>query len=148
MLAADIDAELGLITCVWDRPDGPLPSGVAQGFNLIPVSGVREAAGGVSEAVGDEKIGGEGTFNKDMSNDGMIFEAHKQIVKPLSQTWSHLARAGLRNEKTCVCVRTVSCYLYTSRRVHGSCYCLDAKIVRKNKKSEKCSRLRMESGFR
>ena len=63
-------------------PDGPHPSGVAQGFDLIPVSGVREAVGGVSEAVGDEKIGGEGTFNKDMSNDGMIFEAHEQIFKP------------------------------------------------------------------
>ena len=43
----------------------------AQGFYLIPVSGVGEAAGGVSEAENDEKIrgnGAEGTFNKDMTN--------------------------------------------------------------------------------
>ena len=41
-------------------PDGPPQSGVAQGCNLIPVSGVGEAVGGVNEAVGDEKIGGKG----------------------------------------------------------------------------------------
>ena len=28
----------------------------------------------------------------------------------------------------CACVRMVICYLYTSRRVHGSCYCLSAKL--------------------
>ena len=38
-----------------DSADGPYPRGVRQGFNLIPVSGVGEAAGGVNEAVGDEK---------------------------------------------------------------------------------------------
>ena len=83
VVATDIDAELGLITC--DRPDGQTVHTRAElqkGFNMIPVSGVREAVGGVSEAVDGEKKGGEGTFNKDMSNDGMIFEAHKQIVKP------------------------------------------------------------------
>ena len=77
-------------------PDGPSQSGVAQGLNLIPVSGVGKAAGGVSEAVGDEKIGGngvEGTFNKDVTNDEMTFEAHKQIVKPLSKTCNHISRA-------------------------------------------------------
>ena len=52
-----------------------------------PTSSRRcEAAGGVSEAAGDEKKKGgngvEGTFNKDMTNDEMTFEAHKQIVKP------------------------------------------------------------------
>ena len=51
-----------------------------------PTSSRRcEAAGGVSEAAGDEKKGGngvEGTFNKDMTNDEMTFEAHTQIVKP------------------------------------------------------------------
>ena len=81
-------------SCVWDR------IGQITRFNLIPVSGVTEAASGVSEAVGDEKIGGngvEGTFNKDMTNDGMIFEAHKQIVKPLTQTYDHIWRASVRS---------------------------------------------------
>ena len=32
------------------------PERSSTGFNLIPVSGVGEAVGGVSEAVGDEKI--------------------------------------------------------------------------------------------
>ena len=42
-------------------PDGPPQSGVAQGFNLIPVSGVGEAVGGVSETASDEKIRGNGS---------------------------------------------------------------------------------------
>ena len=37
-------------------PDSPSPSGVTQGFNLIPVSGVGEAVGGVSAVVGEEKM--------------------------------------------------------------------------------------------
>ena len=65
VLDTDIDAELGPVTCVLDRigqvADGPLQSGVAQGFNLISVSGVGEAVGGGSEADGDEKIGGNGS---------------------------------------------------------------------------------------
>ena len=80
-------------------PDGPLQSGVAQGFNLMPVSGV--------EAVADEKIGGSGveeTFNKDMTNDEMTFEAHKQLVKPLGQTCDHIWRASVRSGKKCACV--------------------------------------------
>ena len=51
---------------------------------------------GVSEAASDEKGGGngvEGTFSKDMTNDQMTFEAHSQIVKPLSQTCTHIWRA-------------------------------------------------------
>ena len=48
----------GLVTCVldWRRAQMDRRSGVAQGFNLIPVSDVREAVGGVGEAVGDEKM--------------------------------------------------------------------------------------------
>ena len=65
-----------------DRPDGQTVHPRAEqhrGF-LIPVSGVGEAVGGVSEAAGDVKIGGngvEGTFNKEMTNDGITFEAIK-----------------------------------------------------------------------
>ena len=48
--------------CVGDRtrPVGrgsPSPSEGAQGFNMIPVSGVGEVVDSVSEAVGEEKIG-------------------------------------------------------------------------------------------
>ena len=71
----------GIGSARW--PDGPPQSGVAQGFNLIQVSGV-------GEAVSDEKIGGNGVeraFNKDMTNDEIndIFEAHKtnrQALEP------------------------------------------------------------------
>ena len=41
-------------------PDGPHQSGAAKGFNLIPLIGVGEAVGGVSEAVGDGKVEGNG----------------------------------------------------------------------------------------
>ena len=64
----------GIGSARW--PDGPPQSGVAQGFDLVPVSAVGEAVGGVSEAVGDEKIGGNGverTFNKDMTKDELTF---------------------------------------------------------------------------
>ena len=61
-------------------PGSPSPSEVAQGFNLIPVSGVVEEVGGVGEVVGGEKIGGngvEGMFSKDMTDDKMTLEARK-----------------------------------------------------------------------
>ena len=81
----------------------------AQGFNLIPVIGVGEEASGISDAVGDEKTGGngvEGTIKKDMTNDEMTFEAHKQIVKPSNRTCDHIWRASVRSEKSArVCVR-------------------------------------------
>ena len=85
-------------------PDGPTQSGVAHEFCLIPVSGV-----GV--VVGDEKIGRnevQGTFNKDLTNDGMIFEAHKQIVKPFSQTCDHIwrAQACAERKRARVCARS------------------------------------------
>ena len=73
------------------------------GFTLIPVSSVGEAVGGVSEAVRDEKIGGNGverTFNKD-TNDGMTLDAHKKIAKPLTQTCDHIWRASVRSENKC-----------------------------------------------
>ena len=67
------------------RPSSPSPSEVAQGFGLIPVDSAGEIVGVGSEVASEEEIGGNGvgrTFNKDMTNDGMIFVAHKQIVKP------------------------------------------------------------------
>ena len=83
-------------------PGSPSPSRVAHGFGLISVDSAGEAAGVVSEKASEEKMGGigvEGTFNKDMTNNGMIFEAHKQIVKPLSQMCDHTWRAIVRGEK-------------------------------------------------
>ena len=84
MLATDIDAELGLITCVWDRTvqmaRQSIPERSCTGFNLIPISGAGEVVGGVSEVVGEEKIGGNGaekTFSKDMTDNKMTFEARK-----------------------------------------------------------------------
>ena len=88
--------------------------------------------GGVSEAVGDEKIGGEGTFNKDMSNDGMLTSGARR-------------RAQRENVRVCAYGEWLS-LLFPSR----SCQLLlsGRETVRMNKKSEKCSRHRMESGFR
>ena len=59
-------------------PDGPPQSGVAQGLNLIPVSG------GVCEAVGDERKKEEAgsKSNKDMTNDEMTIEAHRETSNP------------------------------------------------------------------
>ena len=90
-------------------PDGPPQSGVAHGFRLIPVSGVREAAR-------DEKIGRnefQGTFNKDLTNDGMIFEAHTEsffqgvqrykVSAMIKDAKNHVARATVtprRQKKT------------------------------------------------
>ena len=69
-------------------PDGQTQSGAAKGFNLIPLIGVVEAVGGVSEAVGDDKVEGngtEGTFNKDMTNDETTFlgtRTSRQALEP------------------------------------------------------------------
>ena len=63
--APDLVSGIGLAT--W--PDIPLHGGVAQGFLLIPVSGVDEAEGRDREQIGDEKIGGNGrngTSKRDM----------------------------------------------------------------------------------
>ena len=52
----------------------------------------------------EEKVGFREHFNKDMTCDGMTFKAHKQIVKPLSQTCVHIFRASVRSEKKCACM--------------------------------------------
>ena len=38
-----------------------------------------------------------------------------------------------RTQRESARVRTVKCYLYTSRRVHGSCCCLDTKLPERTK---------------
>ena len=87
--------------------------------------------------LGDEKTGGKGlekTFSKNMTDDKMTFLRHTNtVVKPLSQTCDQIWRVSVRNEKKRVCVRAVRCCLYTPRRVHGSCHCLDAKLPERTK---------------
>ena len=66
----------GVASARW--PDGTLQSVVAHGLRLIPVSGVSEAAS-------EEKIGGNGAFNKDMTNDEMTFldtQTNRQALEP------------------------------------------------------------------
>ena len=78
----------GIGSARW--PDGPPQSGVALGFDLIPVSGVGEAIGGVSEKASDEKIGGngvEGAFSKDMTNDEMTAFGEVLSVHSPSRSW-------------------------------------------------------------
>ena len=57
VLATDINAEHGLITCAWDRTGQmarqSMPERSCTGADLIPVSGV-------GDVVGEEKIGGNG----------------------------------------------------------------------------------------
>ena len=68
----------GIGSAKW--PSSPSPSEAAQGFSLIPVSGVGVIVGGVSEVVGEEKMGGngvEGMFSKVMTDDNMTFEARQ-----------------------------------------------------------------------
>ena len=38
-----------------------------------------------------------------------------------------------QRDKMCVCARPVRCTVYSSRRVQGSCHCLDAKSRKKKK---------------
>ena len=96
------------------RPGSSSPSEVAQGFGLIPVDSAGETVGVGSEVADEEKIavnGVEGTVNKDMTNDEMIFEAHKQIVKPLNQSVITSGVRACATRRMCARVRTVRCSL-------------------------------------
>ena len=102
-----------------DRPDVQAVHPRAKwhkGFGLIPVDTAGETVGVGSEVAREEKIGGngvEGTVNKDMTKDGTIFEAHTQIVKPLSLEPHVCSRVKCATRKMCACVRTVRFSLYT-----------------------------------
>ena len=69
----------------------------------------------------------ERTFNKDMTTDEMTFVAHKQIVKPLSQTCDHIWRASAaQREKVPLCAYGEVLSVHTHRvelmgHVHGAC---------------------------
>ena len=63
---------------------------------------------------------------------------HKSLV-----SW---ANAGdERTRKMCVCARASRCGVYTGRRVHGSCCCLDAKLPDSATSAKKGTRLNMKS---
>ena len=69
------------------------PSGVGQGFNLIPVDGVGEVAGVVCKVEDEENIGEngvEGTPNSDMTDGGMILRRLTKTHHTLSHTCSHV----------------------------------------------------------
>ena len=57
---------------------------------------------------------------------------HKQIVNRWAK---RVITPGVRKrtQRESARVRTVKCYLYTSRRVHGSCCCLDTKLPERTK---------------
>ena len=54
----------------------------------------------------------------------------------------------VRTRKMCVCAREGRCGGYTSRHVHGSCYCLHAKLPDSaTSVEENGTRLDMQSGL-
>ena len=113
VLATDIDADLWLINCVWDRI-GQMARRSTQersytGFNLIPVSGV-------GEAVGDDKIGRngiEGTFSNDMTCGELTFGHTNKSSSPGAKRFiiSGVRRRAQR-EKVRVCAYRESLSLH------------------------------------
>ena len=88
MLAADIDAQLGLATCLWDRVGQMTRRSLPERSYTGVQSDSSEAVGGVSGAAGDKKIGGngvEGTFSNDMTCGEMTFghtQTNRQALEP------------------------------------------------------------------
>ena len=114
VLATDVDAELGLITCLGsDWPDGQTfhpHGGVAQGFLLIPVSGVDDAEGRVREQVGEEKIGGNGrngTSKRDMIRYGMILR-HETLDNLEPHVQSSRVKRPRKNARMRACGKVFS----------------------------------------
>ena len=70
-------------------------------------------------------------------------ETHRESPKhlePMHVHWMKCAKCHAPR-KMCPRVRTVRCYLYTSRRVRDICQCLDAKVfLTKNSMADECAR--------
>ena len=123
-----------------NRPDIPLQRGGSQGFSLklLPMD-VVDAEGLDLEPVGEDGTCGKeqwGMFSNDMKErDG---SEHKMMTRTLF-TWktswamqsAHEWNVTRSTRKMCVCARPVRCTVHTSRRVQGSCHCLDAKSRKK-----------------
>ena len=140
MLVTDIDAELGLITCVWSRI-GQMARhstriGVAQGCLLIPVSGVDDAKSDVREQVGEESPKKRMRWN--------THKRHDQRWNDFAHTQNRLALEPNVTQEVLMrtmfaCLRTVKC----CSRVHALCYWPSAKHTKK-----KSARLQMEADLR
>ena len=108
-----LDLVKGFLTllCVWDRPESPSPSGVAQGFSLIPVDSVGEV---ICEVEGEENTGGngvEGTPDNDMTDEGMIFEkTHKDssYLEPCEVRMSEMWHTQREKERVCASSEVLS----------------------------------------
>ena len=88
-------------------PDIPLHGGVAQGFLLIPVSGVDAAEGRGREQVGEEKFarnGRNGTSMRDMIRDRMILRNTHTLDNLEPHVQSSPVRCA-REKCACACVR-------------------------------------------
>ena len=102
MLLADVDAEIGLITCVWSRIGQMTRQStpVAHKFSLIPVSGVG------------------GVVDEDKTEGKQRTQEHPRVTNIFSQNACALDEmCDMRHatRKTCACVCKMSCYLYTFR---------------------------------
>ena len=88
VLVTDIDAELGLISCVWSRIGQMAghftPRRRGTRCLLIPVTGVDDAEGRVREQVGEkvERNERDGTPKRDMTEDEMILRKHTESSSP------------------------------------------------------------------
>ena len=125
-----------LLSRVWSRVGNTArhstPSSRDAGGLLVPVSGVDDAEDRDREQVGEEAIKGKRLTrmpNKDMMEPN---------VSETSVTHQECTR------KMCVCVCAGRCDVYTHRRVHGSCYCVDAKLP---KQQQQLQQLRSCTAF-
>ena len=73
------------------------------------------------------------TPNRDMMKRWHYFENRAQSFR-LEPNFSETSvKCHACTRKKCASVRTSKCAVYTLRRVHGSCYCLDAKLPEEQK---------------
>ena len=106
VLVADIDAEVGLITCVLNRIGQVARHSIllrrSTGGLLIPVSGADDAEGRVREQVGEERIGGSeqhGRFRRDLAEDGMILRHAQHLTISSLEPHVQSSRVGCAREK-------------------------------------------------
>ena len=121
-------------------PDGPLQSGVAHGFSLIPINSVGVAVDGEKT----RRNGVEGTLNKDMAKDDMTFLDTQRIVGPLSQTCNHLWRARREKVRVCAYGEVLPVHLPVAFMTVATVWTRNCQ----KEKIEGCARLQMDFGIR